>query len=140
MPYPELMVQPMREELTRLGFQELRTADAARDFLASAAGSSMIVVNSVCGCAAGRCRPGVAMLMSSEAKPDRLATVFAGNDVEATSFIRAQFPQIPPSSPCIFILKDGELFDFVPRHQIENQDAPAIATRLAESLQRMNQA
>ncbi|MEX2672507.1 MAG: BrxA/BrxB family bacilliredoxin [Phycisphaeraceae bacterium] len=131
MPYPELMVTPMREELVRLGVQELKTADDVQSFLAEKSGSAMIVINSVCGCAAGAARPAVAIALQHEVKPDRLATVFAGQDTEATQAVREAFPEAPPSSPSIMIIKDGELADYVPRHRIEGRDAQTIAQDLA---------
>ena len=130
MPYPEEMVTPMRRELTNIGFAELKTAQDVDAFLADKDGDAVIVVNSVCGCAAGKCRPGVALSLTGESHPTRLATVFAGNDVESTARLREVFADVPPSSPSIFILKNGELFDFIPRHQIENQEATAIGQRL----------
>lgn len=137
MPYPELMVAPMRQELVDLGFAELRTAADVEKFLAQKTGTAMVVVNSVCGCAAGKCRPGVAMSLKSEPRPQRLATVFAGNDVEATQKLRETFSQVPPSSPSIFLIKNGQLHDFVPRHLIENQPAQAISEMLRKSYERM---
>ena len=132
MPYPELMVAPMREELVQLGVQELKTPQEVNDFLADTSGTAMIVINSVCGCAAGAARPAVALALQHSVKPDRLATVFAGQDVEATQAVREAFPEAPPSSPSIMIIKDGKLADYVPRHRIEGRDAQAIAGDLTE--------
>ncbi len=140
MPYPELMVAPMREDLSRIGFDELKTPEAVDAFLGVKGDTAMVVVNSVCGCAAGKCRPGVGMSLQAEPKPDRLGTVFAGNDVEATQRLREAFPQVPPSSPSIFLFKDGALFDFVPRHLIENQSAEAIAAHLRQLFEKMTAA
>ncbi|MGA1202458.1 MAG: BrxA/BrxB family bacilliredoxin [Planctomycetota bacterium] len=127
MPYPEELVAPMRAELTSIGIQELRDAAEVEAFLDRKSGSSLVVVNSVCGCAAGGARPGVAMALQHENTPDRSATVFAGQDVEAVAAVRAALDGIPPSSPCIALFKDGELVHFVPRHMIEGRDAQQIA-------------
>jgi len=132
MPYPELMVRPMREELTDHGVQELKTAEEVDQFMADQKGAAMIVINSVCGCAAGMARPAVALAMQHEKKPAQAATVFAGQDTEATEKARSYFPELPPSSPSILILKDGQLVDYIPRHRIENRDAHAIAKDLTE--------
>jgi len=132
MPYPELMVRPMRDDLTRLGVQELTTPEEVDQFTADQSGTCMVVVNSVCGCAAGMARPAVALALRHDHKPDRVATVFAGQDVEATNRFRACFPDIPPSSPSIYITKDGQLVDYVPRHRIENRDAHSIAKDLTD--------
>ena len=135
MPYPELMVRPMREELTAIGFRELRTPQEVDDFM-SAEGSKMLVINSVCGCAAGQARPGVRAALDSDVAPERLATVFAGQDVEATHAARGHFAEIPPSSPSIALFKDGELVYFVPRHRIENRTAQEVAADLAGAFER----
>ena len=132
MPYPELMVRPMREDLTRIGVQELKTADDVDQFMADQTGTAMLVVNSVCGCAAGMARPAVALSMQHETTPDRVATVFAGQDTEATDKARGYFPDLPPSSPSILVLNNGQLVDYIPRHRIENRDAHAIAKDLTE--------
>ncbi|MFD2673598.1 BrxA/BrxB family bacilliredoxin, partial [Marinicrinis sediminis] len=125
--YMSDMVQPMRDELTRLGITELRTAEQVAEALDQAKGTMMIVVNSVCGCAAGQCRPGVAKALEHDAVPDQLYTVFAGQDREATAKAREYFAPYPPSSPSIAILKDGELVHFIERQQIEDRSAEAIA-------------
>ena len=127
--YPEPFIAPMRAELTRLGFDELRTPDAV-DEAVKQAGTTMIVVNSVCGCAAGKARPGIALALRRGARPDKLATVFAGADVEATEHARGLFAPYPPSSPSIAIMKDGKLVYMMERREIENQSADAIAARL----------
>ena len=127
--YPEPFVAPMRAELTRLGFDELRTPDAV-DEAVKQAGTTMVVVNSVCGCAAGKARPGIALALRAGARPDHLATVFAGADVEATEQARGYFAPYPPSSPSIAILKDGKLVYMMERRDIESQPADAIAARL----------
>lgn len=131
MRYDPVMIQPFRDELTRLGFRELSTpADVDRS-LAEDKGVNLLVINSVCGCAAGKARPGIAMaLRQSKAKPDHLTTVFAGGDVEATARVREHMSQIPPSSPSIAVFKDGALVHFVPRYQIESREASQIAEHL----------
>ena len=128
--YPEFMIAPMREELTRFGVRELRTAGEVDDALTKTTGTVMVVVNSVCGCAAGKARPGVALALQHETKPEIVATVFAGADVEATERARGYFTGYPPSSPSIALFKDGKLVYMMERHQIENQEAHAIATQL----------
>jgi putative YphP/YqiW family bacilliredoxin len=127
--YPEIMVVPMREELTRLGMQELRTA-AEVDQVLPSPGTTMVVVNSICGCAAGRMRPAVRMALQNVAKPGKLVTVFAGQDTEATERARSYFTGYPPSSPSIGILRDGKLVYMMERRQIESRDAQAIAADL----------
>src|SRR5688572_24198299 len=107
MPYPESFIGPMREELTRLGVKELRTADAVDALLKDDAATVMVVVNSMCGCAAGKARPGVAIALQHPHKPDIVATVFAGGDIEATERARGYFTGYPPSSPSIAILRGG---------------------------------
>ena len=130
MPYPELMVAPMRQELSRLGVQELRTPEEVDAWIAQKQGTALLVINSVCGCAAGAARPAVALALQHATKPDRVATVFAGQDTEATQRARAHFPELPPSSPSMMILKDGQLMDYVPRHRIESRTAHDIAKDL----------
>ena len=134
--YPEFMIAPMREELTRLGVRELRTKEDVDEALAKAAGTTMVVVNSVCGCAAGKARPGVALALQHAVKPDQVATVFAGPDVEATEQARSYFTGYPPSSPSIGLLKDGKLIYLMERHQIENQEAGAIAEQLTSAFEK----
>ncbi len=129
MPYPEPFIAPMRAELTQLGVQELRTPEQV-DRPCSREGTVMIVVNSVCGCAAGKARPGIAMALQHARKPDLAATVFAGGDVEATDRARQYFAPYPPSSPSIGLLQDGKLVFMMERRDIENRDAAAIAARL----------
>lgn len=129
MPYPEYFVAPMREELTALGIEELRTAEAVDDALARK-GTALVVVNSVCGCAAGKARPGVALALRHDVRPDHLTTVFAGADVEATERARSYFSGYPPSSPSIALLRDGQLVFMMERRDIEGQAADAIARRL----------
>ena len=128
--YPEIMVIPMREELTRLGIEELRSAADVDRFVQNEPGTTMVVVNSICGCAAGRMRPAVRLALQNAAKPGRIATVFAGQDVEATARARSYFTGYPPSSPSIAILRDGKLVYMMQRHQIETREASAIAAAL----------
>jgi putative YphP/YqiW family bacilliredoxin len=130
------MVQPMRDDLTRLGIQELRTPEEVEANLPSAKGTSLVVVNSVCGCAAGQCRPGVSEALQNEVLPDQLFTVFAGQDKEATAKAREYFAPYPPSSPSIALMKDGELVYFIERHQIENRSAQDIAVDLKGAFER----
>lgn len=135
--YSPLLVQPMRDELVSIGFQELRTAEEVDAFMADKSGSALLVINSVCGCAAGQARPGVrAALAAAEIKPDRLATVFAGQDAEAAAKARSYFAEIPPSSPSIALFDRGELVYFVPRHRIENRSAEEVAADLTQSFAR----
>ena len=127
----------MRQELTRLGVEELRTAGDVDALLSQKSKTVMVVVNSMCGCAAGKARPGIALALQHEVKPDVVATVFAGGDIEATDRARQYFAPMPPSSPSIAIMRDGELLHFVHRHQIENQTADAIARNLTEAFDRL---
>jgi len=129
MPYPEPFIAPMREELTRLGVQELRTPEQV-DEIVQNPGTVMIVVNSVCGCAAGKARPGIAMALRHSRTPDVAATVFAGGDIEATDRARQYFAPHLPSSPSIGLLQNGKLVFMMERRDIENRDAAAIAARL----------
>jgi len=133
MPYPEMLISPMREDLTRLGVEEMRTADAVDDAVKNTKGTLMVVVNSICGCAAGKARPGVALALEHNVKPDKVATVFAGADIEATERARGYFTGYGPSSPSIAILKDGELVYMLERWQIEGRDATQIATELTKA-------
>ncbi|EXX86078.1 hypothetical protein BG53_12660 [Paenibacillus darwinianus] len=130
------MVQPMRDDLTRLGIEELRTPEDVEAKLPEAKGTALVVVNSVCGCAAGQCRPGVAAALQHDVKPDHLFTVFAGQDKEATAKAREYFAPYPPSSPSIALFKDGELVHFIERHQIENRSAQDIASDLQGAFDR----
>jgi putative YphP/YqiW family bacilliredoxin len=126
----------MRQELASIGFEDLMTAEAVEGFMNEEASSAILVINSVCGCAAGQARPGVALAMGSDHKPDRLVTVFAGQDVEATQKAREYFADIPPSSPSIALFKDGELVYFVPRHRIESRSAEDVAADLVAAFER----
>jgi putative YphP/YqiW family bacilliredoxin len=123
-------VQPMRDELTRIGFKELLTPEEVEQAFAEAKGTALVVVNSVCGCAAGQCRPGVALALKHEKKPDHLFTVFAGQEREATAKAREYFAPYPPSSPSIALMKDGKLVHFIERSGIENRSAEQIAADL----------
>jgi putative YphP/YqiW family bacilliredoxin len=133
MPYPEIMIRPMREELTRLGVEELRTTEDVDRTLENSQGTVMVVVNSICGCAAGKARPGIALALQHETKPDKVATVFAGADIEATDKARSYFTGYPPSSPSIAILKDGQLVYMMQRHQIEGRGPMEIAQELTHA-------
>jgi len=124
--YPELMVVPMREELTRLGIAEARTPREVEQAVAQP-GTCMVVVNSICGCAAGRMRPAVRLALANAVQPDRMVTVFAGQDREATDRARAYFTDYPPTSPSIGLLRDGKLVFMLQRSDIENRDAEDIA-------------
>ena len=134
--YPEIMVVPMREELTRLGIQELRTASEVDEVITKKPGTTMVVVNSICGCAAGRMRPAVRMAMQHATRPDRAYSVFAGQDTEATERARSYFTGYPPSSPSIALLRDGQLVYMMPRRDIESREAPAIAADLKTAFDR----
>ncbi|MFD1177445.1 BrxA/BrxB family bacilliredoxin [Paenibacillus puldeungensis] len=135
--YMRDMVQPMRDELTVLGIQELRTPEEVEEKLPTAKGTALVVINSVCGCAAGQCRPGVAKALQHDLTPDHLFTVFAGQDKEATAKAREYFAPYPPSSPSIAIMKDGELVHFIERHQIEDRSAEEIAAELTSAFDRL---
>src|SRR5438874_737581 len=128
--YPELMVIPMREELTRLGIQELKTAAEVDSGLGAQRGTTMVIVNSICGCAAGRMRPAVRLALQQPAKPDRIFTVFAGQDVEATERARSYFTGYRPSSPSIALFREGKLVHMMERSDIEHRDAADIANEL----------
>src|SRR2546430_15346162 len=136
MPYPEIMIRPMREELTRLGAEELRTPEAVDQTLQNSKGTVMVVVNSVCGCAAGKARPGVALALQHEVRPDKVATVFAGGDIEATERARRYFTGYAPSSPSIGLLKNGELVYMMERWQIEGKGPEQIADELKRAFDR----
>ncbi len=138
--YSPIMVRPMREELTAIGFEELRTADDVDNFMAAKQGTALLVINSVCGCAAGQARPGVRFALeqaeSRGLKPARLVTVFAGQDAEATQKARSYFADIPHSSPSMAVFRDGELVYFVPRHKIEGRSAEQVAQDLLGAFER----
>jgi len=130
MPYSELLIKPMREDLTRLGFKETRRPEEVDEVIRNAPGTVMVVVNSVCGCAAGKARPGVALALQNKLLPDQMVTVCAGADIEATDRARSYFKPYPPSSPSIALLRDGKLLFILERRQIEGRDAQEIAHEL----------
>lgn len=131
--YPEQLVAPMREDLVEIGFKEFKTPEEVEAHLENHEGTTLLVINSVCGCAAGAARPGVKLAVSRSAKkPDNLATVFAGVDMEATAKAREYTVPYPPSSPSIALFKDGELVHFIERHHIEGRPAEMIAEHLAD--------
>jgi len=135
MRYPEDAIRPMREELTRLGVEELRTAEAVEEAIKNSQGTIMVVVNSICGCAAGKARPGIALALQHDVRPDRVATVFAGADLEATERARSYFTGYRPSSPSIGLLKDGKLVFMMERHQIEGKGPAEIAEELKRAFE-----
>lgn len=134
--YDERLVAPMREDLTRLGVEEMRTPEAVDAKLRGSAGTTLVVVNSVCGCAARNARPAVARALQHEVKPDTLTTVFAGQDTDAVKQARSYFTGYPPSSPQIALLKDGKLVFILERHQIEGRTAEEIALDLTGAFDR----
>jgi putative YphP/YqiW family bacilliredoxin len=131
--YPDIMIIPMREELTRLGVQELRTPEEVDRAIAHEPETTMVVVNSICGCAAGRMRPAVRMALQHSARPQKMFTVFAGQDVAATERARSYFTGYPPSSPSIALLRDGKLLHMLQRSDIEHRDAADIASELRKA-------
>jgi putative YphP/YqiW family bacilliredoxin len=132
MPYPEEMIAPMRSELSENGVEELRTADDAKAFLERNKDKvAMVVVNSVCGCAAGSARPGILLSLEGEKHPDAVGTVFAGNDTDATEYIRSLAPQMPPSSPSVYIFKNNEAVSYLPRHVFEAGSPETVADALS---------
>jgi len=133
MPYPEYLIAPMRGEMTDMGARELRTAAAVDDVVKNSQGVVMMVVNSVCGCAAGKARPGIAQALQHKNRPDVLATVFAGADIEATDRARQYFSGYAPSSPSIGLLRDGKLVYMMERSQIETRNAEMIADELVRA-------
>lgn len=133
MPYSELMIRPMREELTRIGVEELRTPEDVQRTIEDSKGTVMVVVNSICGCAAGKARPGIARALQHSVRPDKVATVFAGADIEATEKARSYFTGYEPSSPSIALLKDGKLVYMMERRQIEGRDASQVAGELTQA-------
>lgn len=135
MPYPEMLVTPMRQDLTRLGFRELRTGAEVDSAITESSEPTLVVVNSVCGCAAGAMRPAVAMSLEDPAAPARLLTVFAGQDLEATERARSYFTGYPPSSPSVALLKDGEVVWMMERYQIEGRGPLPIAEDLRKAFQ-----
>ena len=137
MPYSELLIRPMREDLTRLGVEETRTPEAVDAAIGATDGIVMVVVNSVCGCAAGKARPGVALALQHRVVPDKSITVFAGADIDATDRARGYFKGHSPSSPSIGLLKQGELVYMLERHQIEGREAVEIASLLTDAFDRV---
>lgn len=136
MPYDPRLVKPMRDEMTRMGFEELVRPEEVDRFMETTAGTALLVVNSVCGCAAGMARPGLRLALENDSpKPDRLGTVFAGQDLEATARVREYFSDYPPSSPSMALFRDGQLVHFVPRHQIEGRTAQQVAADLSRALE-----
>ena len=133
MPYHEMMVKPMREEVTRLGVSELRTVADVDAALGAGEGTAMVFVNSVCGCAAGGARPALALALTHTTRPQHLYTVFAGQDLDATARVRSYFAEYQPSSPSLAILRDGEVVHFVHRHQIEGRSPQAVAAELTQA-------
>jgi putative YphP/YqiW family bacilliredoxin len=136
MPYHEMMVKPMREEVTRLGVTELRTVAEVDAALGPGQGTVMVFVNSVCGCAAGAARPALALALRHPVKPQHLYTVFAGQDLDATARARSYFAEYQPSSPSLALLRDGEVVHFVHRHMIEGRRAEAIAADLIAAFEK----
>ena len=128
--YPEIMVIPMREELTRLGVEELKTASDVDSKLQSPQGTTLVIVNSICGCAAGRLRPAVRTALQNSSRPDRSFSVFAGQDAEATERARSYFTGYPPSSPSLALFREGKLVHMMQRSDIEHRDAADIANEL----------
>ncbi len=122
--------------MTSIGFKELLTPEDVDEFMGDKSGSALVIVNSVCGCAAGMARPGVRLALQQGPRPDRLATVFAGMEVDAVARARGYFSDYPPSSPSMALFRDGELVHFVPRHQIEGRTADQVARELASALEK----
>jgi putative YphP/YqiW family bacilliredoxin len=138
MPYPEIMIQGMRQELAQLGIEETKTTEAVDEAVKNTEGTVMVVVNSVCGCAAGGVRPGIAMaLQASETKPDRVITVFAGADIDATETARDYFTGYAPSSPSIGFLRNGELVGMFERRDLEGRPPQVIAQALVEAFNKV---
>ena len=133
MPYPEYLIAPMRGEMTDMGARELRTAQAVDEVVTHSGGVVMLVVNSVCGCAAGKARPGIAKALQNKNRPDVVATVFAGADIEATDRAREYFTGYAPSSPSLGLLRDGKLLYMLERSQIEVRNAEMIAEELTKA-------
>lgn len=130
MPYPEMLVAPMRAELTNVGFTELKTPEEVQKAMTESTGTALVVFNSVCGCAAGSARPGVIKSVAGDKKPEKLFTVFAGQDLEAVAKAREFTAPYPPSSPAVALFKNGELVHFIERHMIEGRPADMIAANL----------
>lgn len=137
MPYPEMLIKPMREDLTRFGVEETRTPEEVDQVIRNTKGTVMVVVNSVCGCAAGLARPAIGMALKHSVVPDKVVTVFAGADIAATDRARSYFKGYFPSSPSVGILQDGQIKFMLERHQIEGRDPVAIAGDLTEAFDRL---
>jgi putative YphP/YqiW family bacilliredoxin len=136
MPYPEMMIKPMREEVTRLGVQELKTVEDVDAALANPTGTTFVFVNSMCGCAAGGARPAIAKALASAGKkPEKMYTVFAGQELDATARVRSYFGEYQPSSPSAALLKDGEVVAFIHRHQIEGRGPDQIAADIVAAFE-----
>ena len=133
MPYDTELVAPMRQEMVDMGVQEMTTTEEVERFFSETAGTALVFVNSVCGCAAGSARPGLRIALGNENKPARTATVFAGQDLDATNTARARFPDFPPSSPSAVLFKDGVPVFYLPRHMIEGRDPPSVAFELVSA-------
>lgn len=136
MPYPPALVAPMRAEMTRMGARELTTASEVDAAMGDQKGTTLVFVNSVCGCAAANARPGLALALQHAARPQEVVTVFAGQDVEATARARQYFSDYQPSSPSMALLRDGEVVHFVHRHQIEGRNPQAVAAELTSAFDR----
>lgn len=134
MPYSELMIRPFREELTQIGVEETRTPDQVEQAL-TADGTVMVIVNSVCGCAAGKARPGIAKALENGVRPDKVVTVFAGADIDATEHARGYFAPYPPSSPQIALMRDKKVLFMLERHQIQDRTADQIAAELKSAFE-----
>src|SRR5215470_4697165 len=137
MPYPEMLIKPMREDLTRFGVEETRTPEELDDVIRNTQGTVMIVVNSVCGCAAGLARPAIGMALKNSARPDKVVTVFAGADIAATDRARSYFKGYFPSSPSVGLLQNGQIMFMLERHQIEGRDPVAISKDLTDAFDRV---
>ena len=133
MPYDERMVAPMRQELTRVGFKELKNGQDVEQFINNQQGTTLVVVNSVCGCAAGMARPGAALSLQSKLVPDHLVTVFAGQDLEAVAKVRSLVSPLPPSSHSMFLFKDGKFVWALQRYEIEGHSTIDVANKLASA-------
>lgn len=133
--YPEELIAPMRNDLTQVGFKELRTAEAVNDAVKNNPGTTLVMINSVCGCAAANARPAVKMAVQHSKKPDLITTAFAGNDVDAVNQARAMMAPYPPSSPSIALFKNGQLVHMIERHHIEGRPAHMIADNLINAFE-----
>ncbi len=138
--YDLAMTQPMEMELTSLGIRALKSGTEVDSFLSDKSGTALIIINSVCGCAAGGARPGVRLVMKNQTKPTRIATVFAGVDADATAAARKHAPQFPPTSPSFLFFKDGKAVDYTPRHQIERKSPEIVAQELKQKFDALSAA